>query len=234
MKLSPIPLLEDFVSLLFPRICQSCEQVLARGEDTICLECEFHLPQTDYHTYPDNPVAKHFWGRVKVEEAGSFYLFKKGTKVQHLLHQLKYKGRKEIGVKVGKMYGQALRETGGFKSVDVIVPVPLFPAKERLRGFNQSDVFAQGLSESLEIPWSKKILKRVKASQTQTRKNRFERWENVDSIFKLRNADRVKDKHILIVDDVITTGSTMEACIRELAQGENTKVSIATMACAEF
>ena len=227
-------LLQDFFSLFFPRVCLACGDVLKQGEETICLSCHFHLPQTDYHKDPENPVAKHFWGRCQVENAAAFYLFQKGTKVQHLLHELKYHSKTEIGIKVGQLYGEVLKTAEGFKTVDLILPIPLHPRKRRQRGFNQSDLFAEGLSKTMETPWSGDILQRVKFSNTQTKEDRFQRWENVEQIFEVARPENIEGKHVMIVDDVITTGSTMEACINEISKVEGCKVSVATMACAQF
>lgn len=226
-------MLSDFLSLFYPVICLSCGKTLYKGEEIICTYCHYHLPKTNFHLDKDNPVARHFWGKVTIHSAASYYFFNKGEKVQHLIHQLKYKERKEIGVFIGKQYGHDLKEAPLFNEVDVIIPVPLHAKKKRKRGYNQSELFATGLAESMKKKLDVKILYRAKASKTQTKKSRFERWENVNEIFALKNKEKLSGKHILLVDDVITTGSTLEACTQVLLQLPDVKVSIATMACTQ-
>lgn len=224
--------LSDFVGLLYPHVCEACEQPLAKGEDTLCLFCQYDLPKTDYHKEKDNPVEKLFWGRVEVQRAAGLYFFHGKTKVQHLLHKIKYRDRKEIAQKLGAVYGNTLRNTEFASGIDLIVPVPLHEKRRRSRGYNQSDLFATGLSESLGIAWSDKILKRSIYTETQTGKTRFERWGNVGNVFEVRNAGGIEGKHVLLVDDVITTGATLEACAHTLLQVQGVKVSIAAMAVA--
>jgi len=203
-----------------------------KGEDVICLNCLYHLPQTHFETDRDNPMEKHFWGRINLNRATALYLFQKGSKVQHLIHQLKYKGRTEIGVRLGKISGRKLMDSNEFSNVSIIIPVPLHPARERARGYNQSDFFAKGISEEMQIPWSRKILYRSVFRQSQTRKSRFERWKNVENIFQLSDKAEIANKHILLVDDVMTTGSTIESCVKALQQADNVKVSVVTIASA--
>jgi ComF family protein len=205
---------------------------LNTGEKCLCTSCRFHLPKTNFHLEGVNPIIKHFWGKVKVEAAASYFLFTKGEKVQHLIHQLKYRKRKDIGVFLGELYGYDLRKSEIFSSVDVIIPVPLHPKKLRKRGYNQSECFAEGLSQSLKVPYDVRTLKRKKETQTQTRKHRFERFENVNNVFTVNKPEQIKDKHILLVDDVITTGSTLVACAEALLDVPGTKVSIAAIAYA--
>ncbi|HEY6163231.1 MAG TPA: ComF family protein [Bacteroidia bacterium] len=224
----------DFVSLVFPRVCTACGRSLNSHEDCICTLCHYRLPKTNYHLQPINPVVKLFWGRVPVRAAGSYYSFSKGGSVQKLVHQLKYRGRKEIGITIGKFYGAELRESEIFSSSQVIVPVPLHAQKLKRRGHNQSDLFAQGLASGLDIPHDPANLVRVKASETQTRRSRFERWKNVESVFKVSDPAKLEGKNILLVDDVITTGSTLEACAQELLKVPGTTVSVATIAYAQL
>jgi len=160
------------------------------------------------------------------------YFFAKGGKVQHLLHLLKYKGKKEIGEYIGKIYGEDLKKSLFYSDIDVIIPVPLHPRRKRKRGYNQSEIFAKGLSESLVKPYDTRTLIRTYASETQTKKSRFRRWENVKEIFDLKDHQHLINKHILLVDDVVTTGATLEACASMLLKIPGVKVSIATIACA--
>lgn len=222
----------DFFSLFFPRVCYSCENTLFRHEEVLCSYCLHQLPKTNFHSEADNPVSKIFWGRVNIYHASSLYFFSKGSKVQHLLHQLKYKGKKEIGIYLGKLLGMDLLESPYYSDIDVIIPVPLHPKKQRKRGYNQSEMFARGLAESLVKPIDIRTLVRTYASETQTKKSRFKRWENVKEIFDLKNHNHLLGKHILLVDDVVTTGATLEACANMLLNIPGVKVSIATIACA--
>ena len=225
-------MLHDFISLIFPHICASCGKSLYKNEHSICTHCAYHLPKTNYHLDNENPIAKIFWGRINIHSAGAFYNFGKGGKVQHLIHQLKYKGKKEIGVTLGKFYGYDLRKSASFKTIDTIIPVPLHSKKKKKRGYNQSEQFAQGLSESMKIPTDFNTLYRAMESETQTKKTRFNRWKNVETIFQLKDVKTLEGKHILLVDDVITTGATLEACANTLLQVPNVKISIATIAYA--
>jgi ComF family protein len=224
--------LDDLLWLVYPELCVSCDKPLNTGEKCLCTSCRFHLPKTNFHLEEVNPIIKHFWGKVKVEAAASYFLFTKGEKVQHLIHQLKYRKRKDIGVFLGELYGYDLRKSSIFSSVDVIIPVPLHPKKLRKRGYNQSECFSEGLSQSLKVPYDVRSLKRKKETQTQTRKHRFERFENVNNVFTVTKPEQIKDKHILLVDDVITTGSTLVACAEALLDVPGTKVSIAAIAYA--
>ena len=224
--------ISDFISLVYPRVCMACGESLYKNEECICNQCIYFLPKTNFHKEKENPVSKLFWGRVGIQHASAFYFFKKESKVQNLLHQLKYKGQKEVGVKVGSLYGSDLKQDPHYKDVSIIIPVPLHPDKEKKRGYNQSEMFALGLAQSMEIPCESKILVRNFASETQTKKSKYKRWENVKSIFELQDKERLKDKHILLVDDVITTGATIEACAQHLLSVPGTKVSIAAIACS--
>ena len=204
---------------------------LMYGERVICTECLIHLPKSNYHNFEDNPVAKVFWGRVQLSFATAFYVFEKGSKYQKLIHKMKYKGQKEIGVELGRMFGEDLKRTD-FQSVDNIIPVPLHPRKLKRRGFNQAELIANGLGESMNKPINTEILSRKVANPTQTRKNRIERWQNVSGIFQVKIPEKMQDKHILLVDDVLTTGSTLEACVNAFSEIPGIKVSIAVLAYA--
>ncbi|MFL5765085.1 MAG: ComF family protein [Bacteroidia bacterium] len=225
-------MLNDFISLIFPEVCASCGNSLYKREDTICTWCVYHLPKTNFHLYNDNPVAKIFWGRVNIYSAGAYYGFNKGGKVQHLVHQLKYKGKKEIGHVLGKLYGPELKKSSDFCTIQTVIPVPLHPKKVKKRGYNQSEAFASGLAESMAAEPDFKTLYRIRESATQTKKSRFHRWQNVESIFELANRESHSGKHILLVDDVITTGATLEACAQTLQKIPDVKISIATIAYA--
>jgi len=191
-----------------------------------------HLPVTNFHNDYYNPVSKVFWGRINIEYATALYYYKKGNSIQKLIHQLKYHGQKDIGIFLGNILGSELKEINEYKNIDAIVPIPLHRKKLKKRGFNQAEIFAKGLSESMDKELDLDSVYRAKASSTQTRKSRYNRWENVSDIFKIRSNHSLSGKHILLVDDVITTGSTMEACLQTMKQAENIKLSVAAIAYA--
>ncbi|MCY1720625.1 phosphoribosyltransferase family protein [Prolixibacteraceae bacterium Z1-6] len=226
--------ISDVLELFFPALCTTCGDRLATQEKYVCMNCWHDLPVTNFHQNPENKVAQLFWGRVEIENASSFFSYKKGSRYQHLIHYLKYKGLKELGFETGRKFGFALTESAKFTSVDVVVPVPLHPKKERKRGYNQSRWIAAGIAAVLHKPVSENNLFRKTFTSTQTRKNRFERWQNVDGIFGIHTPNEFSEKHVLLVDDVVTTGSTLEACAYQLLKIPNTKVSIATLAFADM
>jgi ComF family protein len=197
----------------------------------MCLKCVSDIPRTRFHDDPQNIVSQLFWGRTQIEQATAFYYFRKGSKYQRLIHELKYKSKQEIGIMIGSLFGTELKQTN-YTHVDVIIPVPLHKSKLKLRGYNQSDFLCQGLSEALNKPVIKKCLVREVATDTQTRRSRYSRWENVEGIFNVVDPDLIKHKHVLLVDDVVTTGATLEACSNAILKVTGTKVSIATMAVA--
>ncbi|MDD5570556.1 MAG: ComF family protein [Bacteroidales bacterium] len=204
-----------------------------KGEECICSYCSYHLPKTGFHLDDDNQLSRMFWGRTTLNSVAAFYYFNKSTKVQKLIHQLKYKGKKEIGIKTGELYGNELKASDLFKNIDIIIPVPLHFSKEKKRGYNQSRLFAEGIAKSLNKEVDFKMLFRNRPSETQTRKSRYSRWENVSEIFSLADDYlKLKGFHILLVDDVITTGATIEACANALFKIPEIKLSVAAMAYA--
>ncbi|MSQ78825.1 MAG: ComF family protein [Flavobacteriaceae bacterium] len=221
-----------FVNLLFPNVCRGCSQPLVNGEEHICAMCISELPLTGYIGWNENPVAKRLWGRVNLIHASSFMHFVKDSMVQQLLHNLKYKGQKEIGFALGKLLGNELLENEKLNDVDYVVPVPMYPRKERKRGYNQAWTIAKGVSDSISKPIEQNSLVKILDTRSQTRLNRWMRWENQQEIFALKNASNYEGKHILLVDDVITTGSTLEACTTLMNQVDGCRVSVATLACA--
>ena len=227
-----LPIFNYLTELFFPRLCVVCGDKLIEQEQWICLHCLHHIPRTNFHLEPDNRVAQIFYGRVKLEFATSFFYFSKGSKYQSLLHALKYKGMKELGAEIGKHFGIDLMQSPDFLSVDVICPVPLHPQKEKKRGYNQSWWVASGIALQMQKELSDDNLKRVTATETQTRKSRFERWQNVEGIFELSHPDAFAGKHILLIDDVVTTGATLEACAQTILSQTDARVSIATLGTA--
>lgn len=222
----------DFISLFYPEVCLCCGGGLAVQEEFLCTSCTFTLPRTNYHKQEENPLQKVFWGRAEIDAVSAFCHYRKGNTVQDLVHEMKYKGKKELGVLLGKLYGRDLKDSQ-FDNVEIILPVPLHPKKLKRRGYNQSAYFAQGLSQSLGVPVLADGLTRVKDTDTQTRKSRFARWENVEGIFAVNKPDELKAKSVLLVDDIITTGSTIEACVNELRKAGVGKVYVAAIGCAD-
>ena len=206
--------------------------MLVENETIICTDCEYHLPKTGFEKVKENPVAKNFWGKVNLHAATAMYSFDKGEKLQKLLHALKYRGEKEVGIKLGKLFAFELKQSELYSDVDFIIPVPLHKKKIKLRGYNQSELIAQGISEIWSKPVITDALVRKVATATQTRKTRFERWENVDNVFEIKNKETVDGKHVLLIDDVITTGSTIAACADAFAEINNCRVSVGAIAFA--
>jgi ComF family protein len=224
--------LADFVNLLFPRLCQACNASLLGTEDLICTDCLYNLPYTNFHTQPDNIVAQQFWGKIDLQHAYALLYFEKGGKVQHLIHQFKYKGMPKIGNKLGSIAGEQLLQSSPLKPIDHIIPVPLHKSRLRERGYNQSTNFAQGIAGKLQATVEEDNLVRVIKTATQTHKNRFARYENMQQVFRVEYPEKLEGKHIMLVDDIVTTGSTLEACAQELLKIPGIKLSIATIAYA--
>lgn len=224
----------DFINLLYPEVCAACNSGLFKGEEVICTRCHFNLPQTQFHELSGNIIEKQFWGKVQVHSATALYFFHKGEKVQQLIHRLKYHGEKEIGHLTGRILAANLRSNGRFNSIDAVIPVPLHPKKLKIRGFNQSEFFAKGIADELNIGLYKDLLVRKKHTSSQTRKSRFSRFENVSDVFMVNPEVAIKPQHILIVDDVVTTGSTLCACAEALNQLDGVKVSVAAIAYASL
>lgn len=225
--------LYSFISLLFPRCCVVCGRSLAKGEECICAMCNINLPRTNYHLQKDSQVEQLFWGKIPLERATSFFFYRKGSDFRQILHQLKYGGQKEIGAIMGRYMASELSASGFFEGIDVIVPVPLHKRKQRIRGYNQSEWIARGISVVTGIRVDTEVIVRRKHTETQTRKSTFERWENVDGIFELHHAESLKGKHLLVVDDVLTTGATTVACASRLVEIEGVRISVLTLAVAE-
>lgn len=225
--------LADFIALIFPDLCAACNKQLVKGEQVICTDCRYDLPYTNFHQQKDNIVARQFWGKLKIEQAYALLYFTKGGKVQSLIHRFKYDGEKQIGVLLGNMAGEQLWSINQTENIDYIIPVPLHKSKLRKRGYNQSQLFADGLSQKLNVPVESDNLIRTKATETQTRKSRFSRFENMQQVFAVADESKLANKHILLVDDIVTTGSTLEACGIELLKVPGLKLSIATIAYAE-
>ncbi|OWK71238.1 ComF family protein [Pedobacter sp. AJM] len=223
----------DLISLLFPNLCNACGTSLFHNEQLICTKCLYDLPFTDYHVYQENRVMKQLWGRVPIHAAMALLYFRKGAKVQRLIHHLKYNKKTDVGILLGNMIGERLNLSSSYADIDYIVPVPLHQRKLRSRGYNQSHFIAAGIAQAMNIPLNEQILVRVVSTESQTRKNRFSRYENMKAVFKVAEQEPIRGKHILLVDDVITTGATLESCANALIHKGALKISIAAIAFAE-
>ena len=222
----------DFVSMLFPEYCLMCSGPLERGEESICIHCKYNLPVTNHHLSSSTEVLQKFWGKVPIRYAWAYLKFTKQGNVQKVLHKLKYNGHQQIGITLGHWYGHELSAASLNKEFDLILPVPLHPNKLKKRGYNQSDTFAKGLSDSMGLPWYHNVLQKGTFNETQTNKRRLERWQNVKDVYCVKDATVIANQRILLVDDVVTTGSTLEACALTLVEAACKEVSIATIATA--
>jgi len=227
-------IVNDLKEFIYPPLCITCGERLLSPEKYLCINCLADLPVTNFHLSPENTVAEIFWGRVKIENATSFFHYRKGSRYQKLIHFIKYRGMKELGNECGGRFGKILAGSEYYNSTDLIVPVPLHPRKKKKRGYNQSEYIAAGIASALNKPVCSDNLTRIAYTPSQTKKSRYERWQNVNGIFKINCPEDFKNKHILLVDDVITTGSTLEACASEILKITDTKISIATLAYADF
>ena len=233
IRMSSNPWINGITHLFFPRICQACGHVLYNQEEVLCLKCLYHLPKTNFHFHEDNPVSQTFWGRVKLNSASSFLFFNKGGRTQRLMHNLKYRGKKHVGVYLGKLYGKELKKSDLFSSIQVVVPVPMHPKKQQIRGYNQSALIAEGIAGSMHVEVQIDNLIKVSNTSSQTKKSRYNRWQNVKDVFQIKDEKLFEDKHILLVDDVITTGATIEACAQQLVKIKGVTVSVASLAYAQ-
>jgi ComF family protein len=226
-------LVEDSVSLFFPRYCAGCEDALVKGEELVCTKCLLEMPKSNYHLDPENAFYRKLKGRIDIRFVLSFFKFTKAGKVQHLLHALKYKNKPELGVLLGAMYGSDLKKAGFASEFDMIVPVPLHTFKKRRRGYNQSEEFGKGLSAALEIPCISTGLERKYMTTTQTRKTRLKRWQNVRDVFSVSEEGEIAGKRVLLIDDVVTTGATLEAAGKVILDAGCSQLSFGCIAATE-
>jgi ComF family protein len=222
---------DSFLHLLFPHVCAGCGSDILNETTVLCMRCMGSMPETNFELHLNNPVEKIFWGRLPLAAATAQFYFTKESLMQHLMHQFKYKASKELGFQLGKIMGEQIKNSGRFE-VDALIPLPLFPAKEKRRGYNQATILCDGMADAMNIPVLDRVISRPQHTETQTKKGRIERWKNMEGKFILTNPAAIKNKHLLLVDDVITTGATLEACGNELLKAENVQLSIATLCIA--
>lgn len=222
---------EAFLHLIYPNLCNGCGSDQLSNKSSLCLRCLDALPPTNYEKYPANPVEKIFWGRLPVINATAQFYFTKESLMQRLLHLFKYKGAKDLGLQLGRLMGFQIKASGRF-DVDALIPLPLFSKRERMRGYNQAMVLCEGMAEIMDIPILPNMISRPEYTETQTVKGRLERWKNMEGKFLLKNPDGISGKHILLVDDVVTTGSTLEACGNEILKAQELQLSICTLCIA--
>jgi ComF family protein len=225
-------MLKSVLDLFFPKVCYACQFQLSDNEAYICTNCRHNLPVTNYHLDNDDFVLKTFYGRAKIEHATALLRFEKKGITQQLIHNLKYKGHEDIGMFLGKWLGEELKDIQAYQTIDTVIPVPLHKKKLRKRGYNQVAKFGQEIAKQLNTSYCDDVLVKITNTKSQVSKNRFSRWISNDELFIIQNKEKINNKHILLVDDIITSGATMEACISVLNKAHNVKISIAAMAIA--
>lgn len=220
--------ISDLIDLIFPRTCVVCGELLSPQEKDICINCLSSLPKIEKIHLDE--IEKSFWGKVEIERAISFMYYHKNSPYNNLIHRLKYKNRPDAGERLAFLAAKEIAESGFFDGIDAIVPLPLSKRKMRQRGYNQCDYIAKGLSRATGIPVMKNAVKRLRSNETQTHKNRDERWQNVEGIFALSDAALLNGKHILLIDDILTTGATLSSCAKSIQEGCQCRISIFTLA----
>jgi ComF family protein len=222
----------SFLHLLFPHVCNGCGSDILNEKNMLCLRCISELPETNFHIHSNNPVEKIFWGRIPLLSATAQYYFSKETRMQHLMHQFKYKGNRDLGKQLGYLMGNDLLQSNRFKNIEALIPLPLFPAKEKRRGYNQATILCEGIAEIMKLEILKDVIVRTQPTETQTKKGRVERWQNIEGKFELIKPEKIQNRNILLVDDVVTTGATLEACGQELIKTSDVRLSMATLCFA--
>lgn len=220
--------ISDLIDLIFPRHCYVCGEVLSRQEQDLCLNCLYKLPKIEKIHLDE--LEKAFWGKCDIVSATAYIYYRKGSPYNRLLHKMKYNNHPDVGCRLAIMAAESIMPSGFFDGIDAIVPLPLSKKKRRQRGYNQCDYIAEGLSQKTGIPIIKECVVRNKANETQTHKSRDERWKNVEGIFTLANPEAIEGKHILLIDDILTTGATLTNCAIAIQQRCNCRISIFTLA----
>lgn len=221
---------KDIMHLFFPHYCEGCCSDVVEEKQLLCLKCLSSLPETNFFDSPGNPVEKTFYGRAEIRSAGAAYYFTKDSLIQHLITQLKYHGNKEIGIYLGRLTALQLSKSNRFNAIDYIIPLPLNQKKLQQRGYNQAALICEGMSSILDIPVLHKAVDRKLFTETQTKKDRVSRWQSMQDVFEVKSTASLENKHVLLVDDIITTGATLEACGATLLKVPELKLSIATVA----
>lgn len=228
-KLLP-ELFHNLTHLFFPHVCEGCGTDVLNQEAVLCAACHQQLPETGFIATEGNLVEKKFYGQLQVLASGAAFYFTKDGMLQQLIKQLKYHGNKEVGFYLGRQLGKYLSETNRFDEVNAIVPLPLNPRKERKRGYNQAAVIAEGINSIWQKPVYKNVVERLVFTETQTHKDRISRWQSMRDVFAVTDSHAITGKNILLIDDIITTGATLEACGEKILQVQGTKLFIATVA----
>ncbi len=226
-------MLRDLLYLFYPTYCAACNDALHSNERLLCTSCRHELPLGNFHNVNAKKIEKVFYGRVKIENAASLFVFEKNGLVQNLIHNLKYKGREEIGEELGKWLGETLIQDPNYQTIDAVIPVPLHKKRLRERGYNQVEKFGIEIAKKLNAEYIDAVLQKKRYNTKQSKRSRDSRWINTSETFDIKNESLLKEKHILLVDDIVTTGATLEACIHALKSIPNLKISIATMAITE-
>ena len=222
------------LDLISPRLCVVCGRRLSATEEILCTPCNFHLPRTGFHRDAyDNELARLFWHQIPIERATAFFYHEPHAATANIVYNLKYRNHPEIGEVMGRMMAREILPSGFFDDIDGIVPIPLAPARQRQRGYNQSQMLAEGINSVTQLPIYNKVVRRTVFEGSQTQRGRWERNENVEHVFRLTDATAANGRHLLLVDDVVTTGATILACARELASAGNVKISILSLAFAK-
>lgn len=224
---------QDLLNLFYPKICNCCETELLSHEQIVCTTCLHKLPLTNFHLDNENTTKKVFSGRLSIENATSLLYFKKKGMVQNLIHNLKYRGNREIGTYLGQWLGEEIAKIPDYSQIDAVIPVPLHRKKLRSRGFNQVEDFGREIANCLEAEYIDDVLVKRSSSTTQTLKKRLSRWGSIDETFMIENSEKVENFHLLLVDDLITTGATMEACVSKLQKINGVRISLASMAITD-
>lgn len=225
-------LTSNILYLAYPETCAICQAPLTKGEHEICMECLYNMPKINAFSYTKGPVAEKFYGKIKFEKAASFFFYRKKGSIQKAIELLKYKNGRLLGYELGKFIASELTQKNFFSGIDIIIPVPLHKKRQKKRGYNQSEWISKGISKITGIQTNTTAIERTKETETQTKKQIWDRWKNTSGIFTLSKKTNISNKHILLIDDVMTSGSTLESCGNEILKKEGTKISFLTLAAA--
>ncbi|QBQ42835.1 ComF family protein [Sphingobacterium psychroaquaticum] len=223
---------KSFLAILFPPLCIACEDVLLYQERLLCITCLFHLPVNDHYLFQENEITRRLLGKMELHSGMAYFSFAKSSFVQEIVHKMKYRGRQDIGLHFGQLIGKQLQQSTSLPPLDLIVPIPLHRKKMKARGYNQSDALADGIAKVLSVDVDKHLLERVRNSPSQTKMKRIDRDENVEGAFICRSTNKLTGKHILLVDDVVTTGATIAAAAQAIQDVADCKLSVAVLAQA--